>query len=492
MENKSYNIIEVENGSEGEHGSVPGSEGANEGPAYNTCTISAPSDDVGNKDALSVIYSSIRVIGVLILIFAASCYLCQGWENAASLWRYYSFLIFTGVVSLSGILLGLGLKETKGARTLLGVSVSFLPVHAAQLGALLYGAMFGAVLTVPEYLRFETSLINAVGTIIFASIALGPIAYAAFSALARKRALAMTTIMAISSSLLIVPCRDGGVVATLALLGIVLIAAFDWLLLLKDTALRTFEGTVARLMLYVPIYMLVLRNLTLYKPEFYLMSCFFALFSFALYFFPRSLTDRKQELNYFELLALVSASIAWMYGVGSSWMGAHEAIRVYGYGIGSCLDILIRYLPLSGIACVMGIFSPYGNNLLNRLSVLIAIAAVLAAQSVGDCLPGAFACLIVGLILSIDGVIRGTRVSFYGGCSCVLAGLFYLLANLCSILNLAPWMAVALLGLTVVVLASVVEKKLETINKYAQLIGGRLHRKSDFSSIAASNSLSIE
>lgn len=406
----------------------------------------------------------LRFVGTAILLFAAFSYLRQGWQNAESLWRYYSFLGFTVVMAATGLLCGLGLRETKGARTLLGVSLSFLPAHFAQLGALLYGALFGAIMSVPSYLRFETTTAKASATIAIASVVLIPLSYAAFAALARKRSGYLTVLFTISNALLLIPTRDPLSISLLSITLTVSMTLLDRYFLASDSSMKTKEGVMCRVMLYTPAFLVLLRNALLYDFHLITIACLHLTIATAMFTFPKTVTDRARIIKNFESWSFVPVLIAWMY--------VFYSIRGYMNGVlvplASPINIdaamvLMIWTPVVLAGFGMSLAASQAKSTLRNLAAYCALYGLISAEFSAYGALASAACAIAGAPLSFYGYRRSSLVLFIGGIFVSSCGVFYILQNLWNILNIAPWMALATLGLTAVLGSSLIEKRFYSV-----------------------------
>lgn len=218
--------------------------------------------------------TAIRTVGAIIVVIASIVFLFQGAgaagiENSTS--RHW---IFLGITALFGGLtwfLGAIIKENKGARTTIALAVSTIPVLFTQLGAMLYdilgrpdeGLAQGVIDAVTmDPVSKPTFVIIAVAT---ALITL-PIAYLGNRILARKQMNPLTILLMTGNALILLPVRSN-----LFILSAILIAATAGLLMYvvktykNDKTMKTKEGLIALVNLFIPVIIIAFRTLTLYE-----------------------------------------------------------------------------------------------------------------------------------------------------------------------------------------------------------------------------------
>lgn len=219
----------------------------------------------------------LRFIGASVLIGAAITFMVEHWHNSNDISRYFQFLGFTAVLTLSGFLCGTRLSDDRGARTFLALAAAIVPAHFTVLGALLYSSNPLALKHHYDgYAHFVAPFQVAVLTAAGATLVLIPIVWTAMLALARPRAALLTGAYLATNSLLLIPTRDGNWMGLLVLVMTVATAAFDLYLLQPTTALHTREGTFARTMMAVPAAIMAGRIFNLYDVTDLFVSGLFA------------------------------------------------------------------------------------------------------------------------------------------------------------------------------------------------------------------------
>ena len=98
----------------------------------------SPSGNPGIWDRTTLLPRLLRLLGAGIVFACAAIFLFQRWGVGNDIQRYLYLLGFTALLTAGGFFCGLKLKESKGARTLLGLTLMVTPVNFAVLGGLLY------------------------------------------------------------------------------------------------------------------------------------------------------------------------------------------------------------------------------------------------------------------------------------------------------------------------------------------------------------------
>ena len=104
-------------------------------------------------DQATLLPKMLRALGAIIITACASIFLFQKWGLGNDIQRYFFLLGFTIVLTAGGFFCGLKLNESKGARTLLSLTIAIAPVNFVVLGGLLYSqfAIGGGLHFLPSF-----------------------------------------------------------------------------------------------------------------------------------------------------------------------------------------------------------------------------------------------------------------------------------------------------------------------------------------------------
>jgi len=393
----------------------------------------------------------LRFIGVSVLLVSAATLLMQRWDGLAHVTRYLSFLAFTATVCIAGIFCGVKIGENKGARALLGVVILLVPVHFAQLGALLY-SRFGQSLdsnSYPRYLFWDApSLEVALVTTAVGLIALTPMMFVAFGVLARRHSKALVGLSFLTGVGLIYPSRDPYVIGALVLALGLLCVQLDKIFFVESDA-RTREATLARATPYVTLGIVVARQCLLYKTPMFAHGLVYTGASYALFTLaPRVVTSRV-AIWFAEAAALVCAILAAVMFGGT----LSSAVRLSDYATvmvtGLSLSVVLSgvatkareakglYRAISFFCCVtIGAIHVFQVSNMERVVNGLVCGIIIVAWS---CLIERRSLLIAGLLLV--------------GCGCVDA-----VGVAVRSIDVSPWFFLGMVGLLTVLAASYVER----------------------------------
>jgi len=403
------------------------------------------------RDRVERVGALLRFVGVSVLLVSAATLLMQRWDGLAHITRYFSFLAFTATVCLAGVLCGVKIGENKGARALLSVVALLVPVHFAQLGAILY-SRFGESLdpsTYPRYLFWSAPSIEAaVVTTVIGIVALAPMMLFSFGVLARRHAKALVTLSLLSGLALLYPSRDPYVIGALVIaLGIVC-AQIDKFLLVESDA-RTNEAALARAIPYITLAMAFARQCLLYKSPMLAQGLVYTGASYALFALtPRVVTSRV-AIWFAETGSLVCAVFAAaMFGSVLATTGGvsdYAAVMVTGLSLAVVLSGLATkaretkglYRIVSFSACVaIGVIHGFQASNMERVVNGLVCGLVIVTWA---CFVERRSLLILGLLFVACGCVDAVGVAV-------------------SSIDISPWLFLGVTGLLTVLGASYLER----------------------------------
>ena len=402
-------------------------------------------------ERISRLGSALRYIGVAVLVAAMGTFMFQRWDGMSQVSRYFSFLGFTAVVCASGLLCGLKIGENKGARTLLGVVVTLIPLHCAQIGAILYSRIGAAVVesNYPSYFYFSVpsltdAIIVAVGGLT-AIIGMGAMAY---SVLARKYASQLLLAGCGVSAALLVPTRDPllvagliGVAGTMAYLGE---RAFS-----SIAELRTREAAVARCVPFLALALLVARQCALYNADNIFNGVIFGLMTVTLFrIFPR-IVSSKQLIHTCELFSMPTAAAASIL-IGQS---VSTAFSLWG----GVFPPLVMALPLVVVYAVMARHARETASAFRGAS-----SVALFVTGISELLEGGIEECLVSLVIGILGVtyacINEHRGTLRAGVGLIVVSLIRVSSVAIASLTVSPWIILGAIGVGTIIGASYIER----------------------------------
>ncbi len=400
----------------------------------------------------------LRIIGGTLLVASASTFLLQRWQAGSDLFRYALLVVHTLLVAAAAWFCGLGVRESRGARTFLGLVLAIIPVDFGVLAGLVYSQFrWEDAVVLPRYAVWQApSAVAALGTFGLTCLLLWPLALLSLVALARAEARRLTAWFVVTNLCLVLPVRDPHVTALVASAAGLGLMAFETWVWTKEPTLRTFEGRVARLVLWIPLAVMVGRSITLYRP-----SCLFAgvvsLSGCIAWFMGTRRVDAAPVRNWSTWLSALGALGGWL--LCWSYFATHHRLP-------DAWQIPLFCGPAA--ALLIG-FSWWAGGAGRALRVLAAGFACLCAGPNLLLYPSfgmSLACLLVGIALVAWGVGGEQKLPLVGGVLTALFGLGYHLRYAIELDSVARWGSLSLLGLGLIVAASYLERHQERLGAW--------------------------
>ncbi len=394
----------------------------------------------------------LRGIGAIIIIAAASTFLFQHWTPGNDLERYLLLLGFTSVLSASGLFCGLKLKESKGARTLLGLTLAVTPINFAIMGALLFSQFSwdGAFAKLPGYATWVATspgmaLLSALGGIVL----LAPLSHFSFLTLGHNRAKLLSIAFILSNLTLLLPTREPNIIAGMLVLLVTGLIFNEMRSFSRETTLNTFEGRLSRGMLWVPAVILVGRGCYFYTPSQLLISALLiaaALLSF--FIFPQ-LTEKKSWQQAMQTCGAVLACAAWINL-------AEMLFRTWHLDDQWALPLIS--LPLVALLSKLASYAVGTGNNYRRAATIIAIIGASANLLIFPSLFTALFCLLISASALIHGFLIEQKIIFFSGVIGALLSIGYHLKSAFNHFSLTGWSSLMVIGVLSIVGASLLER----------------------------------
>ncbi len=421
-------------------------------------TYDAPREDPSRVKELARL---LRGVGAAVLLAAASTFLIQQWHDAGDIPRYLGLLGLTAMLAGAGFLVGIGMRESRSARTFLALAAATVPAHFAIVGGFLYSvwAPPGSGLPTASYALWHAP--NAPSALLVAGLSLivmAPVVQLAFTALARARASAATLLLFGTGLAMWIPSRDPYFATALIALSAFALAAFEFRWLRRARGLRTWEGVLLRLILLAPATLLAARTLLHYEFSWFTMTALGA------------------------SATLLGATLSVEARVPQAWRRVAEATALFA-GLATCASFAfgvdeVFALPPSMLFVMQGVpfalalgttayLIPARRTSYANAASGVALATVLLDLLLfGDVAMGLVA-LVVGVVALADGFLRERRTL------CVVGALTAAWALVLQVLQAAAhyswsgWGALAVIGAWVILIAALLERHHETMRTRA-------------------------
>lgn len=414
------------------------------------------------KQRGSALARALRIVSTIIIVGAGGVFLFQGWAGMDSLMRVLSFTGFSAILGLVGLLCAFKFKEEKGARTALILGAVLIPVITSQIGALVY-SLGHVVTTGPAIFILKAASASQVTTaVIAAALVLIPLAFTAFSVMARSKAKQLTVVYALSNAALLLPFREPDIVGAMSLALLGAIIAADMKFFKNDSKLNSFEGKLSRILPFIPFVIMIGRNLMMYAPSAMLFSAIFAGVGSALFFaLPRYSEDDALAMSSQALGSLFMCA-SWSYFV---YAGFETIYREVGELISNDFFIPTVGIPMSFLLVGLSLFSR-GNGKGYRVTAgAVAVATTLFQMAIIGGIVSSTLCIVVAIALLIVGYAIQEGLIASLGIMGLIVGLAAHVRYAMVIYTMSPWVTLAVIGTLVLIGSSYLERNYEVLIK---------------------------
>ena len=394
----------------------------------------------------------LRLVASLTLISAAAVFLLQGLTAFDSTLRVVLFVVFTAVLAGTGLWCGLRLKDDKAARTALALTLLIVPVNFSQFGALIY-SLYYRVTTGPQIFILKAGSALSVWIALALSLCLLlPIVYTGFAALARSRVVEFNKVFLLLNEILLVPTRETNLIGALCIAALILIFRTE---AGNGVELRTVEGKLARLSLYLPVIILVGRSLVMYQADAIFISLLLGALGFILFSVMPNYLQNRRGSQYLQQLGAICFISSWeTFANAAFFKGTMSAIC--SLGAESYLPVLV--LPVAAILSLLSIFAISEAVLYRTLASIVAIVCAVLQLMIFGGIMASILIFALSLALTTLGVMRDevgtTRIGLIGVC----VALFYHMRYAMELYTFSPWLTLGSLGITILVASSLIEK----------------------------------
>ena len=394
----------------------------------------------------------LRTLGATSLLAAISLFLFQGWDNASDLDRYLLLFGHTVGLTLLGFSIGHWMKESKSARLLIMIALASIPVNFVILGAFSYSQFhWGQLLAqYPDMATWRVQDLQKAlwiaGISLFSII---PITRLGFLVLSRGSANALSILFLCLNIPLLVPTRSTIAITAMVLAMLILVTYASRKMRRANYTLATFEGFISRILMYVPIGLMISRNIWLYAAD----HMMFTAVSVMVYILLRQLS----------LLLSSGSKIRFLLELLSIAAGLAIAIGVSVVALDFTTSFLPWMLPLfatvfAAILLELSSRISYGKKNVRRLAILAVSAACVGNLMLFHNFAASSICLIAGLSVSLYAYISEQRIAFVFGTVTLLTGLSHLLSHAFHSIDFGSWGVLAGLGIGAILIASVLER----------------------------------
>lgn len=407
-------------------------------------TESAPQTD-GNQ-----IIRYLRWAGSLLVILSAVGFMLQSHADLLPAYRYWVCLAIVTALCAGGLACNYWLKERTGARLFFALGAAFLPVQVSQVSAMLYAHIHGMHAAQPEYswLQFagvQPALIAVdLAITVFMLMTVG---YTSFSMLAKRQTKTLMQAAMLGNLILLLPIREG---YGLPVLTIFLFTGLHFIerLFQADRTMKLPEGVAARVLVGLPLVILIGRSLL------YPMSYWLAI-AVAFIVAVIGISDIKRYTE---------SALTVYFG---QWLGTLAALSIWPMTVqhfaGLSDNFYSLMIPVALVMFALSTQIAYHAKIYRTLASLSATVLVFAAL-LNDQACAPMLALSTGLALVVLGGLKlREKAPFFLGQLNFLGGILFYFGYVVDAYSNAPWLFSIGLGLAVLMLASVLEKKHQLI-----------------------------
>ncbi|HET7542784.1 MAG TPA: hypothetical protein VFK05_23090, partial [Polyangiaceae bacterium] len=392
---------------------------------------------------------ALRIAGAALVVAAASTFMLQHWQAGNDLMRYAMLVGQSLLLAAAAYFVGLTVREGRSARTFLSLVLATIPISFAVLGGLLYSRFhIGEMSALPHYASWVAPSAGSALLALFGTVlVLFPLALVSFTALARKRAKALTLAFCGTNLLVLVPLRQPEVVVALAGSALLGLLHLELTRFSVTAQLGTLEGKLARVMPFFPPLIMLGRVFHLYHvgPAFVggllliAGACLWLVLS-------RTQSDVRRDAGAWLASALSTA------GWGLCWSELQNGLSSVA------LSVLLLGLPAALLLFVSATRAKNARSALRNLGTILALMSAISASGLDRGTAAAFCCIALGVAVAVWGASVRTPVRIVAGSLVAVWGLGLQVWLAVHADNLLRWVSLIAVGILLIVGSAYIER----------------------------------
>ena len=418
---------------------------------------------IGSMTSVSKVF---RFLGALLVVAATSTFMLQQWHAGDSVTRYLTLLAMTVSLVAAGVFCGVGVRESRGARTFFALVIAAIPVHFAVLGGLLQSQLpwdhFTGV-SAPWNAESLTTALWLTGAGIAVLI---PCIHLSMLTLVRPCARTLTAAYAAVNLMLLVPIRDPDLVAWLVAALFAFVAWFEHRAPAASPALRTGEGVYVRAALTVPTIVMVGRTALWYEPTFAFAGLVLLAAGSACFAWSRAALEDTASAGNLQAVSSVGAVVGCIL---------IDAALLDAITVPAELAFLLLTLPAAALLLTLSRWSVSGGSGHRMAAAALAVAASTANLIVfwdpSHVSVSGLVCLVVGVLFVALGVHRKQLVPLTLGIVGVAAAIVHFMVAAIEVEKLMHWGTLAASGVLLIFAAAVFDRYAQRIIALAGALG---------------------
>lgn len=430
-------------------------------PAEETSIPDADTQDRSSR--LSSVSNMLRAIGAVLVVAATSTFMLQQWTGGNDIVRYLTLLGLTAMLTGAGLVCGLGVRESRGARTFLALVIVAVPVHFAVLGGLIQSQFpwDGAVSATAPW-NADTPL-TALWLTGLGIAALIPITWLSMLALVRAHAKKLTLAFIGINLALLLPVRDPDVVAWLIPAMFALFYFVERRIATMGHGMATREGIFVRVMMLVPVAIVIGRTLLWYEdPSILFFGLALLSGSLALFEWAPTVRSKQAQVEALQTFGVIGAVAGWL-SISVSFFNPSI--------MPGELVLLVFGLPAAGLLMALSVRCVGRGAAYRFVAVLVAVGSALVNLWLfwdpSQLSIAGFGCLIVGILSVAYGIYAQRLAPLVLGATAAIAGLTQVLVAAIEIESLLHWASLAVIGTLLIFVAAFCERYARRLLAYA-------------------------
>jgi len=414
--------------------------------------VNTPHSNLTSFKYFSSISEVLHFAGALAVASAMGLFLLDGVDVANDLQRFITMLGFGGALTGAGLLMNYLLREQRGSRVFIGLSLISIPVNFTVFGAMLYSIIpwDNAIGDYPGFAYWSIGSIAEFGLVLpIAAVVVALISWFGFSVMARRDRRWLTITMIASNVLLLIPVRQDYFIAVLALGLIIALHAILRRYGKESVALRTLEGRVAVGSLFLTPVILIARSFFLYEVGGYLLLAVSA----SAFYIIRQFLYRQSEHSTAEVALTLIGGFAALATAAATFDIAEQWLPI-------SISLPVAYACLLGCAWQLAAKNPQAvtGRSVNVVSItLVAITASLQALHMASFVTAILTALVLITVMVMH-LSQGLRVEATAAGLGLLGLMVFHASIFWEAIISTGWWGIALAGSLAIVCGSLLEK----------------------------------
>ncbi|MEE9411956.1 MAG: hypothetical protein V3V22_02765 [Methylococcales bacterium] len=393
----------------------------------------------------------LRWSGAMILVASAIHYMLQGLNITSESLRFWIMPGFISFLSICGLLCGYWLKDAKNTRIFFGLGTAFVAAQLSQVAAMGRAFMIkgqAGELLLDMWWDLDRLSPLILGMNIGVSVLLAiPVAYAGFTILARQHRTSLLVGFMLANIAMVLPTREPIMITALILCGFALLRFRDIRLHQPDRAMHTVSGYSARLLVWIPLFILIGRS-AFYPVSELQYAMLMGLVSWLMIKEIPRVVGKAEFIPLLQYFGMTLAIAAW-------FMGAHDFIESFA----SKTEVYIGLLPIVTFLFLVSFQVQDDSPATRFVAALIAMLTVVCVMLDRHDYVSALMSIATGIGLIVAGLHLHEKLVISCGAISFVGGLMYYMGFLLDIYHAMPWLSAGLLGVAALLLASWIEKQ---------------------------------